>query len=219
MKRLIALLFALALFVAPMNGSARPSFLNSVRPLQALLTNPDTGMKAIRNICTTTSINQKKHYWLTAAHCVGDLRKHTLYSDAMFVEDHPAEVVDVAFDKDLAVISVAELSVPSVHMQLSSATWMQPVIIAGHPFGYTPLFVTQGWVANPYAWLDDSDDMPYMLLNVAVAPGNSGSCVFNSKGEVVSVLQIGWGREFSPVSGGAPYASLITFAYPYFIAK
>lgn len=51
-----------------------------------------------------------------------------------------------------------------------------------------------------------------MIFDVAAAPGNSGSPVMNLDGEIVSVLQIGWSRSFSPVSGGATYANLLWFS-------
>lgn len=229
MKRLL-LASVLALLIALPGSSAKPSFLSSVRPLQALVPVPSAeelaimqlgfpikpSQLAIRNICTTTSINEQRHLWLTAAHCVGDMEKKVLDELPRFIDNRPASVVEVSFDKDLAVLVTLDYSIPSVKLSVQPVDWMQRLIIAGHPFGYQSLFVTQGWVANPVGKLDPDDPQPYMLLNVAAAPGNSGSCVFNLKGEVVSVLQVGWGRGFSPVSGGSTYWNLRTFAMKYF---
>jgi S1-C subfamily serine protease len=55
-----------------------------------------------------------------------------------------------------------------------------------------------------------------MILQVSGAPGNSGSSVVNEKLEVVSVVQINWGRAFEPVMGSAPFAELARFAGKYF---
>ena len=50
--------------------------------------------------------------------------------------------------------------------------------------------------------------LPTIMLLPAAAPGNSGSPVMSTKGEVVSVLQMGWSRSFTPVTGGATYTNL-----------
>jgi S1-C subfamily serine protease len=229
MKRLLPALLLLLLTAAPA-FAAKPLFANSVRPLQALVPVASAeelaimqmgfpikpSQLAIRNICTITSIDAKRHFWLTAAHCVGDLEKKALDLLPRYVDNRPASVVEVSYEKDLAILQTPDYSVPSVKLSSQPPDWMQRLIIAGHPFGYQSLFVTQGWVANPVARLDPDDAQLYMLMNVPAAPGNSGSCVFNLKGEVVSVLQVGWGRGFSPVSGGSTYWNLRTFALKYF---
>jgi S1-C subfamily serine protease len=218
MKRLLLAALS-ALLLANPALPAKPKFLDSVRPLQALLPvvmqtdegDYRTGAEALRNICTTTSINA--HYWLTAAHCVADLDKKALDAHLRYIDGHLADVAQVSFDGDMAVLITQDYELPAVKFASMPPTWLDPLLIAGHPFGYDAVFVTQGTVANPYAKLEDGY---YMLFNVAAAPGNSGSCVFNQKGEVVSILQVGWGRGFSPVSGGAPYWHLRQFARKYF---
>jgi hypothetical protein len=199
--------------------AGRSAFLDSVRPMQALLPvvlhtdegEYQTGEMALRNICTTTSINA--HYWLSAGHCVADLEKRKLDEHLRYIDGHLADVVAISYDGDMSILITEDYAIPAVKFAKIPPTWMDPLIIAGHPFGYDAVFVTQGTVANPFAKIEDSN---YMLFNVAAAPGNSGSCVFNTRGEVVSILQIGWGRGFSPVTGGAPYWNLRQFASKYF---
>jgi S1-C subfamily serine protease len=231
----IAATFVVVSLLAVPASSNKPAFLASVRPLQALLpvTNQvgePTGEEAIRNICTTTSINESRNrdnsgielamrvtgYWLTAAHCVADLEKRKLDDHLRYVDGHLADVVAVSYEGDMAVLVTHDYSLPAVKLSSVPPTWLDPIVVAGHPLGYKPVFVVPGTVANPYAWLDEGDTSAYLLMALPVAGGNSGSCVFNAKGEVVSIVQVGWGRGFSAVSGGAPYWHVRQFAGKYF---
>jgi len=57
-----------------------------------------------------------------------------------------------------------------------------------------------------------------MIVDMRGAPGNSGSAVVNKRGEIVSVVQIGWGVRdafgnnlFGPVLGGVPFEVLAKY--------
>ena len=195
----------------------RPAYIDAVRPIQVLnenMTDELRGMlrangweftqETFVNICTASSINRAAHLWITAAHCVTGIG-----SEGRFIEKQPVEVIVAKTDTDLAVIGVpAYIAGQELRRQLKPAYWGQDIIVAGHPFGYDDLFVTRGYVANPkLLWTPQQ----YMAFDVAGAPGNSGSPVVNLKGELVSVLQVGWGRSFSPVTGGATSEYLAWF--------
>ena len=203
----IALLAAILLVIPAGAATRRPSFMESVRPLQTV--NPMTGI--YRNICTTTSINKDKHYWLTAEHCVAGGRE-------IFVEGHKAYVVKESAEADIAVIAVPGMTVKGLKMQPRESRWGQRIQMAGHPFGYDSAFLVKGWVSNPSGYIGPvyPYDKEYMLMNISCAGGNSGSSVLNLKGEVVSVLQVGWGNGFSPVCGGATFSDLVKVAWKYF---
>lgn len=214
----IILAFSLLTF-STSTQAGRPAFLASVRPLQALLPitsmeGEPTGEQELRNICTTTSIN--KGYWISAGHCVGNLEKHVLDTHQRYIDGHIADVVAITYDSDLSILVTADYSLPAVKLATHAPSWLDPIVMAGHPLGYDSVFVVPGTIANPYAWLDKGDTQPYMLFSMPVAGGNSGSCIFNDHGEVVSIMQIGFGRGFVPVSGGAPYWHLRQFASKYF---
>lgn len=222
LKRIAAILLATALSVPAF--AQKPSYLASIRPLQALMPamlmtpfgpmeDPDSP-PSIRNICTTTSINERG-YWLTAAHCVSDLEKRELSTRPIFIDDHPADVIEVTYDGDMAILHTEDYSLPAVKLAKIPPTWLDKVVVAGHPFGLSAIFVVPGTVANPFAFLD-GDPQPYMLFSMPVAGGNSGSCVFDKDGKVVSVVQIGLGPGYTPVSGGAPYWYVRQFAGKYF---
>lgn len=228
MKRLLTLITAcvLAVVLASPVNAIRPAFVDSVRPLQALLPKvvmtpfgpmeDPSGDRSIRRICTTTSINEQAHLWITAAHCVGNLTKHEIDSNPRFIDDQPADVIAITYVTDMAILHTPDYSLPDVKLSKMPPSWLDKVIVAGHPWGLKPIFVVPGQVVNPLAWIDEEDTQPYLLLSAPVAGGNSGSCVFNTRGEVISILQIGFGSGFAPVSGGAPYVSLRQFAAKYF---
>lgn len=207
----------------PVVSVLRPSYLDAVRPVQYLTNNG----QALANGCTASSINRQERLWLTAAHCVAE--------GEMFIEAQPATVVEMNEETDIAIIKV-EGYFPGGELTLSpsSPNYMTDIIVIGHPFGYDDVFITRGYVSNLKALLSSDDNVfflqpgfpkklnnpfsGYMIFNVAAAPGNSGSPVINLKNEIVSVLQIGWGQGFSPVSGGAVYEDVKWFAR-YFSVK
>ena len=195
----------------------RPTYLDAVKPLQVSkaglpeatlerfyargwVQNTDTYL----NVCTVSQINKKEQYWITAAHCVVDIGE-----EGRFVDGLKVGLVDVQKEMDLAVIRVPGLiAKEELRLTGTPASWNTPIIIVGHPFGYPDPFVTRGYVANPLATL--SSGYRFMIFDVAGAPGNSGSPVLNRDGELVSILQIGWGQSFSPVTGGAYFENLKT---------
>lgn len=207
MKRiLLSLLLAILLLVpASITESKSFGFLASIRPLQ--MASIETG--ELRNICTTSSINEKKDYWITAAHCVAD-------DDPRYIEGTAVFVTEKDVDLDLAVLTAPMMDVKAIDLAQQGPKVGDEALIAGHPFGYPGLFLTQGHVANVDADLDDTHR--FMILDVAIAPGNSGSPVLDKHGDMISILQVGWGG-YSPVGGGATWRDLARFAGKYFRAK
>lgn len=192
MKPLLLSLPLLVVSFVPLNFH---TVQKSVRPLQ------DANG---RNICTVTSINQDKKLWLTAAHCV--LNGQTGMHDAVFIETHPAEIIFADAAIDLAVVRVAEMDVPALKIAKQMPTVGSKILLIGHPEGLDQVHLFQGYVSSlrtevePTWW--------YMTFDMTACGGNSGSVVVNGKDEVVSVLQIGWGRGCSAFSGGATWQAL-----------
>lgn len=230
MKKLTALVLALSLLPTLLFSAPKPRVLLSVRPLfgevpvrpenpfEAL--DPDAEVKyEIRKICSASSINQAEHLFLTAAHCVsiGDEtleEMNTLDPHPRFIDGHQASVLKLSGEFDLAILKVEGTNVPALTMQTHDVVFGQKIMIPGFPFDWTEPTIFRGFVANPGFEFPDSGK-PYMLFDMAAAPGNSGSAVVNARGELVSVLQIGWGRGFAPVSGGATYAQMVKIVKPY----
>lgn len=198
---LLALLLALTVGcakVAPSVEVLAPAFLTSIKPVQYLANDG----QALANGCSAFSIHRENHTWMTAAHCVDDV---------MFIAGQPATLAEAK--DDVAVLQVdGYTAAGELYRALNRPNFGTEVMIAGHPFGYDDVFITYGRIANPFGFLN-GEGKPYMLLDVAAAPGNSGSAVLNKDGDVVSVLQVGWGprNAFSPVSGGATFIELEWF--------
>jgi len=231
MKKLLLALIAVALMAtnAPSAASRHPKPFDSVRALawtvDVMSINFNTGeittAQVFGNHCTVTSINQKKHYWLTAAHCVAN-------EDMSEVEIHdykigtagmgyvPAQIVEVDLADDIAVMATPDgPEVPALKIAKDDVGFGDPIMVVGHPFGWPEAVMFVGNVAHPSLKFDP-DDKAYMIYQIAAAPGNSGSAVLDKDNKVVSVLQIGWSRSFANVSGGAPQDVLKRFAGKYF---
>lgn len=176
-----------------------------------------------RNGCTVTSINEQKHLWLTAAHCVdtsGDV--DDLGEPKPVVRAIKGEAIhNVVFDKvhDLAIVQTTTVSAPAVKLATHPPTVPVPgsddqnslVYVVGYPFGFPFQVNVRGYAAALSGVLNDEDTQAYALFNLTGAPGNSGSAILNSRGEVVSVLQVGWGRSWSPVVGGIVFSDLAKY--------
>jgi S1-C subfamily serine protease len=151
----------------------------------------------LRNICTASSINEEKRLWLTAAHCVDGTEPVYLLGEGvtMVIQDVKA---------DIAIVSTVTAALPALKLATKGPRVEDRIKVAGYPFGFTQPLITLGTVATPSIVLDPNYPA-FMLIQAAGAPGNSGSPIVNTKHEIVSVLQIGWGRTFSPIMGGATF--------------
>ena len=203
---------------------AHPTLLDSVRPLsQIVLRDFTTDTIAYRNICTASSINAALHLWLTAAHCVVDGRMDedgvvtAMPATGLAIEGHLVFFVKTDATIDLAILFTPDFALPALRLAGRGPFWEDAVRVVGYPFGYPSVTIVTGTVSNPDAapFAQTGFTPSYMFITAPVAPGNSGSPIVNSRGEIVSVLQIGWGRGHSP-GGGATYARLKAFADQYF---
>ena len=218
-RALLAVVLAALFFIAaPSTPDAKtPKLLESVRPLAVLVVvkehNLETGEVKLRgtstNICTVSSINTKLRYWLTAAHCVANTeRKYYIMGEQVKVIMH-----DVP--NDLAILQTATVTLPALKLAKNEPEVGDRVEVAGHPFGWVfPVFTT-GIVSavkgQPWPESEDGWNAYWMFISAPGAPGNSGSSVVNSKGEVISVVQMGFMRSFSPVMGGVPWDVLVKY--------
>ena len=202
-----------------------PRVFDSVRPLSTIVLHDlTTNITLYRNICTVSSINTPLHLWLTAAHCIlktemseeGDGARITTPRSGLVIDGHPVYVVKMDESADLAILFTPVLSLPALRFADRAPLWEQRIRVVGYPFGFTAVTIAEGTIATPEQPFFDADFSPsYMLFTAQIAPGNSGSPVINTRGEIVSVAQIGWGRGYSS-GGGSTYARLKAFAGEYF---
>jgi len=219
MKRIIAAFLFLALLAAPVAAALDPyKLLGSISVLQT----------AGRNMCSVTSIDATRKYYLTAAHCVvkqfpgadGAVADETP-NEGLTVDGHPAFVVALTVAQDMAILVVPASTRPALKMAKTPVRHLDDVVVAGHPLGWNFPTTTKGYVASPGGVFTGAYpfNRPYMILQVVGAPGNSGSSVVNAQMDIVSVIQISWGRSFEPMMGSAPYSELVAFAGRYFGRK
>ena len=182
MKLLIALVISLK--------SILPQW-PSIVPLQTALGS---------NFCTSFSINQPLRYYMTAAHCVAqdDPEIPTPHIDLQRVK-----VVFYNKDLDIAIVQGAlgrRALVLASEMPKQGAS----VLVVGFPYGWDTLSALHGHLIYPY--VRTRGGAVYAVYNTGCAGGNSGSPVLNERGEVISVLQVGW--QSGNFCGGAPWIIL-----------
>lgn len=205
--RVVAVLLATLILATPAYAGYT-IIAQSVRAIQSWR-GKDSGMGdgvlVLKNICTATSINSEKHYWLTAAHCTTDAE--------LFVAYHRADVVFKDESADLAVLYTDGYFLPSLKMRTSPPTVEQLVTMVGHPVGLVQVQVVRGRISSVRTQIQD---VSFMMFNMTACGGNSGSAVVDENNKVVSVLQIGYGEVCSPFSGGAPWETMVRLVYKYF---
>ena len=156
--------------------------------------------------CTASSINEKKRYWLTAAHCVSD------DTETLLILDEAVTVLVNDIPNDLAILSTPTKSLPRLKLAKNGPTYGDRVVLVGYngPMQMRGPILTFGWVSHPsiVVFQQKGWTVPYMILQIPGAPGHSGSPVVNTQDEIVSVLQWGWSKEWGPVGGGVVFAVL-----------
>lgn len=206
MKRIAATLLVLLLLTVPYSQAASrlPKVAESVRPLQTIRIDEQSGEPYLANICTVTSISKEQHLWLTAAHCVSD--------EFLAIDHYQAVIRKVDTKWDLAILYTAEYSLPALKIAKykNAPTYGDKVHIWGHPFGFDDIVYVEGVVSSPLSVFEYGE---YALFQITIAPGNSGSAVLNKNNEIISVVQVAWGwfPAFEPMTGGAPFSVLKQF--------
>ena len=209
-------------------GPVQPALLRSITGLQWTTVNPMNGHTSFDTHCTAGYINAKEHYWITAAHCVVGVTGQDDHGDAIVeilpadysLAGSPAIVVMVDVDNDIAIMQtiINDHGKQPLKLAKTQPIWTSRVSMVGYPFGQGPIYA-EGYVSNPFFKFVNSpgwEHRAFMLYNMAGCPGNSGSPVVNAKGEMVSLLQIGWGSGCAPIMGGTTLTTLRTVAGAYF---
>lgn len=208
MKPYALLVAALLLFIPTTStqGKEYTRILQSVRNIQQ---SRDGG-----TICTVSLINKKQGYWLTAAHCVEG-------GNAFYINNEPAfitEVTAIEGGGDMAILMSPTAHAPrALKLARTEPRFGDAVRVSGYPVGSGPLIVA-GTVVNPYLLLRHYGEH-FMVFDLEVCGGNSGSAVINAKDEVVSVLTRYYYPPPYPCSGlsaGTPFRTVKAFAGKYF---
>ena len=189
---------------------------NSIYPIESsvplwLQAAPDPTQPLFQVSCTATSINEKKHYWLTAAHCIVD-PSYTYRLNGSRLQAIVLNTID-----DVAIFHTYDFSVPAV----PRASYPPPrgyhlsdsrcrVSVTGYPFGWTQQTTVMGTVAATSVIIGHMPgwDRPFTIFQLVGGPGMSGSAVLNQQQEIVSVVQFAWGMVVSPLLGGVDFKVL-----------
>ncbi len=132
-----------------------------------------------------------KNKFLTNAHVVSDARRVlvTMHGSA---RKHPARVLHIAHDCDLAILEVEDFSAFSklTPLEIGNIPHLESEVrVIGYPVGGDRISVTRGVVSRidfrPYAHTR-SDQHLVVQIDAAINPGNSGGPVLQ-KGKVVGV--------------------------------
>jgi hypothetical protein len=191
-KRVFAAFAAFLLsFLVPSVACANPA--DSVYPLQMVRVDVSEDAMAVEgalvNICTVTSINEEKHFWLGVAHCFADENPRYIMGDVV-------SVVMRDVKNDIAIVHTPRASAPAVPLATVAPKVKDIIWMTGYPLGWQIQVTTGGNVA--------AIDVDNVIFNITAARGNSGSAILNENGEIVSILQTGYGdpRFFAIIMGG-----------------
>ena len=227
MKRVISLLILITLCVSPLLAKL-PSNPSSIQPLWAdyitidWSTGQETPIHGV--ICTTWSINEKKGFWMTAAHCVQPEVVWTVPSDPNVqpervetpayreIDGKVATIVKVDYKIDLALL-YADVHQPGFRFGAYPAVG-DTVTVYGFPLGWTDPIATWLRVSNQFIASKWQDGVGYMVFDGAIYHGHSGSPVIDRKGKVISVVQAGI-DDGNVMALGAPWDVLGNFMIGY----
>jgi S1-C subfamily serine protease len=164
----------------------------SIQPLQTA--DPKGGLP--HTICTVFSINEQDHLWATAAHCVTeDDDEGKIAMSQTLLGGFPTQVVYFDAKLDIAVIHAA-ISAPAIPRGTPPSRG-DSVRVYGYMWGVYDAFSFSGTIATLNA-------RHYMIFDMRVGGGHSGSPILNDAGAVVSIMQV---SEMG-FSGGAVYGYL-----------
>ena len=207
MKRLLAAVLGALLFVAaPVMAFDPARLFRSVRAITDA---------AGDRFCSSSSINETKHYWLTAAHCVWH---------GGYVNGEPIAVIMRDVVDDLAVFSTRSSHAPALGLSYTAPRVGDETMVVGFPYGNLDPLVTFGRVSQVNGRLcqESEEEQPYLceprrylVTDATGAPGSSGSPILNKDGRMISIVTVGYGRTFGP-NWGVPYQVLNSIVGHYF---
>ncbi len=174
-KRLVvSILLVAAVSVAAADWTAIvPSFKDSVVEIAI----------GERGACTGWVIDNNRDFVMTAAHC--DVENATL---SLFADNMKAEVRAKDAKHDLMVLYVKDIDRPALKLAKNDPKVGDEVASFGYGFALErPLFRVTHISAADIA----IERARYFVTDANFVPGMSGGPVFNQKGEVVMIVQMG----------------------------
>lgn len=207
--RRIVVAVCLFLFLA-VGVAADTDCLQSVAGLTWTETNFFSGQDEMGIHCTAWSLNEARHLWATAAHCVIDEDNGGIADRDYQIRGVRALPIAAERDLDVAVL-LSDAKAPQLKVAKVSPNVGDHVYAAGHPLGWSDPIYAEGILMGR----ESHDPFPhtFLLFSLNGAPGNSGSPILKG-GRVVSVWQVGF-APFSALAGGPSTEALYDYLKPY----
>jgi S1-C subfamily serine protease len=134
--------------------------------------------------CTGFVVNahakNDKDYILTAAHCDGK----DLYADHAV-----AKVIWKDAKKDLLILEVDDLDRPAVSFAPKNPIQGEEIASLGYGMSLEQPMFRLAHVSNAAIAVPEIEGGPFVMIDAAFVPGQSGGPVVNAAGEVVSIVQ------------------------------
>lgn len=131
--------------------------------------------------CSGFVIDDVRDFVMTAAHCIGG--KET------FIDSEPAVLKAKDVKNDLAVFYVKGIDHTALTMAVSNPRIGEEVASYGYGWGLERPFFRVAHVSDNKTTIPDLEGGPWVIVDGAYVPGQSGCPVVNAKGEVVAIVQ------------------------------
>lgn len=145
----------------------------------------ETGDKTCTGFVINDDVTGNRDAVLTAAHCAG--------AD-LFADSAVARIIYKNIKADLMILDVSDTGRPAITVAKDNPAIGEEV--GSYGFGYAlerPMF-RLAHVSDDEAQLPEVEGGPFIMIDAAYVPGQSGGAVVNTQGEVVSIVQQGTDR-------------------------
>lgn len=150
--------------------------------------------------CTAFSINEKAHFFMSAAHCAS---VNGVFESATHARLEP---VWYSEEMDVMVLMGSELSRPALKAAKSDPVVGNDIMAVGYGWGFDKPLFRAGHVSQMYLGLYDLfPGQEFLVTDFVIIPGMSGGPIVNTKSEVVSVNQLG---DSSTIGLGRPISRI-----------
>lgn len=201
-SKLFAYILSLTLLFPPITCAAASldTAIASTRPLQVY--DVADGEAHYDSICSAVSINGKAGFWLTAAHCVVSAMENGVKT---YIDGHETYVTLLDEGQDIAIIRTPDYALKAKKVAKKAPKRGDRIFLLGYPYNMN-LQYFQGYISSTDTTIETGR---VMVFDMSVCPGNSGGPVFNTNNELVSVMQIGYGRSgCAAISAGLTWEKL-----------
>lgn len=182
MKRIAIALLSLVLFVSA------PLMASNWNPIAIQVQKSISFLENSEGSCTAFSIDSKRDYVLTAAHCLGSDPE----GKDILVDQSPVKVISKDSKHDLLVLEVKGIDKPSLRLAKENPKIGDEVASYGYGLGLERPLFRVSHVSDDKTTIDGSG-LPTNLIAVDTqfVPGQSGGPVVDVNGDLVMIVEAG----------------------------